>query len=70
MDPNHTSFRWDEVEPLCLLKLLARKWWLIVMAALIGAMLTSAALGLLAGRSTYSSTVTVTVTARTNNGNY
>ena len=70
MDPNHTSFRWDEVEPLCLLKLLARKWWLIVMAALIGAMLTSAALGLLAGHSTYSSTVTFTVTARTNNGNY
>lgn len=70
MDPNHTSFRWDEVEPLCLLKLLARKWWMIVMAALIGAMLTSAALGLLAGRGSYSSTVTFTVTARSSDGNY
>ena len=37
MEEKRISFRWAEVEPLCLLRLLLRKWWLIVMAALIGA---------------------------------
>ena len=31
-------FRWDEIEPLCILRLLARKLWLIVLAALTGMM--------------------------------
>lgn len=67
MEAKHTTFRWAEVEPLCLLRLLLRKWWLLVMAALIGAMLTSVVLESLVSRS-YSSTVTFAVTARTSEG--
>lgn len=60
------SFSWAEVEPLCLLRLLARKWWLILMAALIGSMITSTTLEHLVTRS-YSSSVTFVVTSKSSN---
>ncbi len=66
METKRFSFSWAEVEPLCLLRLLARKWWLILMAALIGAMLTSATLEHLVTRS-YSSSVTFVVTSKSSN---
>ena len=69
MEEKRISFRWAEVEPLCLLRLLLRKWWLIVMAALIGAMLTHVVLESLVSR-TYSSTVTFAVTARASDSNF
>lgn len=63
METKRISFSWSEVEPLCVLRLLARKWWLILMAALIGSMLTSATLEHLVTRS-YSSSVTFVVTSK------
>lgn len=69
MEKKQTSFRWTEIEPLCLLRLLARKWWLIVMAALIGAMLTTVVLESLVSRQ-YSSTVTFAVTARASDSTF
>ena len=60
------SFSWAEVEPLCLLRLLARKWWLILMAALIGSMITSTTLEHLVTHS-YSSSVTFVVTSKSSN---
>ena len=68
MEQKQSAFRWTEVEPLCLLRLLLRKWWLIVMAALIGAMLTHVVLESLVSR-TYSGTVTFAVTARASDSN-
>ena len=61
--------RWSEIEPLCILRLLVRKCWLIVMAGLIGAMGLSLVLTCLVSR-TYSSTATFVVTPRSGNSSY
>lgn len=56
-------FRWDEIEPLCILRLLARKLWLIVLAALTGMMAVSIVLNSLVSVH-YTSGVTFAVNAR------
>ena len=64
MDEKQNLIHWQEVEPLCVLRLLRRKLWLIVLAALIGAMSASIVLTGLVSRS-YTSTATFVVTPRT-----
>ena len=43
MDPmkNEALFQWNELEPLCVLRLIVRKLWLAVLAALTAMMLAS-----------------------------
>lgn len=62
MEHNEHS-RFAEIEPLCVLRLLVRKAWLIVLAALIGAMAASVVLTA-AVTQTYSTGVTFAVISR------
>ena len=45
MNETSVSFKWSEVEPLCVIRLLLRKLWLLVLAFLIGYMCVSLVLG-------------------------
>lgn len=63
MNERESVIYWSEIEPLCVLRLLARKWWLVVLAALTGAMLASIVVTGLITR-TYTSTATFVVTPR------
>ncbi len=56
-------FRWAEFEPLCIIRALVRKAWLIVLAVLFGVMAVSVILPTFATR-TYSSSATFVVTSR------
>lgn len=69
MEEKEQLIRWSEIEPLCLIRLLLRKLWLIVLAALIGVMGVSIVLTCLVSRS-YSSTVTFVVTPRSGGSVY
>ena len=62
MNENSVSFKWSEVEPLCVIRLLLRKLWLLVLAFLIGYMCVSLVLGNLVSRS-YSCSATFSVTS-------
>lgn len=64
-----TMIRWSEIEPLCVLRLLLKQAWMIVLAALIGVMATSIVLSTLVS-SSYSSSATFVVTPRTGNTSY
>lgn len=59
----HEHSRFAEIEPLCVLRLLVRKAWLIILAALIGAMAASVVLTA-AVKQTYSTGVTFAVISR------
>ena len=50
MDEKQTIIRWLEIEPLCVLRLLLKKAWLILLAALIGAMAASIFAGTMVSR--------------------
>lgn len=63
MQERENLIRWSEIEPLCVLSLLVKKAWLIVMAALIGMMSASILVTFMTSR-TYSSTATFVVTPR------
>ena len=69
MDEKQTIIRWLEIEPLCVLRLLLKKAWLILLAALIGAMAASIFAGTMVSR-TYTSTATFVVTPRTGSSVY
>ena len=69
MDEKQNLIHWQEVEPLCVLRLLRRKLWLILLAALIGAMSASIVLTAMVSRS-YTSTATFVVTPRTGSSVY
>lgn len=69
MNENSVSFKWSEIEPLCVIRLLLRKLWLIVLAFLIGYMSVSIVLGNLVSRS-YSCSATFSVTASSSGGYY
>ena len=56
-------FRWDEIEPLCLIRLLLHKLWLIVLAGLIGVMCITMLLNL-TRQETHTSSVTFAVDAK------
>ena len=62
---NKIVLKWNEVEPLCLIRLLVRKAWLLVLAALIG-VLGAATLLTCTRTQVYTSSVTFAVTARSN----
>lgn len=62
-------FKWSEIEPLCLIKLLLRKLWLLVLAFLIGYMSISIVLGNLVSRS-YSCSATFAVISNSNGSYY
>ena len=64
-----TMIQWSEIEPLCVLRLLLKQAWMIVLAALIGVMAASIVLSTLVSRS-YSSSATFVVTPRTGNTSY
>ena len=68
MEKKQSHFRWSEIEPLCLLRVLLRKWWLMAMAGAIGVMIASLVLNHLVSYS-YSSSVTFAVTARASDSN-
>lgn len=55
--------RFAEIEPLCVLRLLIRKAWLVILAALIGAMAAAVVLSV-AVTQTYSTSVTFAVISR------
>lgn len=57
------TFKFSEMEPYCVLRLLLRKLWVIILAALIGVMGMSVALNALVSKS-YSSSVIFSVTSR------
>ena len=65
MNKKTDFFKWAEIEPLCLIKLLLRKLWLLVLAFLIGYMCVSIVLGNLVSRS-YSCSATFAVTSNSN----
>ena len=69
MEEKEHLIHWAEIEPLCVMRLLLRKLWLIAMAALIGVMGVSIVLTCLVSRS-YSSTVTFVVTSRSGGSVY
>lgn len=69
MNKNTEFFKWSEIEPLCLIKLLLRKLWLLVLAFLIGYMSISIVLGNLVSRS-YSCSATFAVTSNSNGSYY
>ena len=69
MNKNTDFFKWSEVEPLCLIKLLLRKLWMLVLAFLIGYMCVSIVLGNLVSRS-YSCSATFSVTSNSNGSYY
>lgn len=69
MNETTGNFNWAEVEPLCLLKLLLYKAWLLVLAFLIGSMGVSVVLGNLVSRS-YSCSATFAVAARSGTSSY
>lgn len=69
MDERQNLIRWSEIEPLCVLRLLCHKAWLVVLAALIGVMGSSIIMSTLVSR-TYSSTATFVVTPRTGTSIY
>ena len=60
---DESIIRWAEIEPACLLRLLAKKFWLILLAAAICFMGASIVLDTLISR-TYTSTATLVVTPR------
>ncbi len=62
-------FKWSEIEPLCLIRLLLRKLWLLVLAFLIGYMSISIVLGNLVSRS-FSCSATFAVTSNSNGSYY
>ena len=61
--------RLSEVEPLCVLRLILRKFYLVVLAALIGILGASVVLSAVISHD-YSSTATFVVTARSGSGAY
>ena len=69
MNNNADFFKWSEIEPLCIIKLLLRKLWLVVLAFLIGYMSVSIVLGNLVSRS-YSCSATFAVTSNSNGSYY
>ena len=69
MNKNTEFFKWSEIEPLCLIKLLLRKLWLLVLAFLIGYMSISIVLGNLVSRS-FSCSATFAVTSNSNGSYY
>lgn len=69
MGERNNAIQWTHIEPLCVLRLLLRKLWLIILAALIGAMGAWVVLTCTVSHS-YSSTTTFVVTARSGNGYY
>ena len=69
MNKNTEFFKWSEIEPLCIIKLLLRKLWLVVLAFLIGYMSVSIVLGNLVSRS-YSCSATFAVTSNSNGSYY
>ena len=69
MNKNTEFFKWSEIEPLCLIKLLLRKLWLVVLAFLIGYMSISIVLGNLVSRS-FSCSATFAVTSNSNGSYY
>ena len=69
MNKNTEFFKWSEIEPLCLIKLLLRKLWLLGLAFLIGYMSISIVLGNLVSRS-FSCSATFAVTSNSNGSYY
>ena len=69
MSDNSKLIQWAEIEPLCVLRLLWKKAWMIVVAGLTGAMLASIILSTLVSRS-YTSTATFVVTPRSGSSIY
>ena len=69
MSDNAKLIHWAEVEPACVLRLLRKKAWLILLVALTGAMLVSIVLSNLITR-TYTSTATFVVSPRSGNHVY
>ena len=69
MSDNSKLIQWAEIEPLCVLRLLWKKAWMILAAGLTGAMLASIVLSTLVSRS-YTSTATFVVTPRSGSSVY
>ena len=69
MEQNQKFIHWEEIEPLCILRLLRRNLWLILLAALIGMLGTSIFMDTLVTR-TYTSTATFVVTPRSGTSIY
>lgn len=69
MGERNNAIQWAHIEPLCVLRLLLRKLWLIVLAALIGAMGAWVVLSCAVSHS-YCSTTTFVVTARSSDSYY
>lgn len=69
MNKKDRDIIWSEIEPLCMLKLLKRKLWMLVMAFLIGFMGASVLFTCLSS-SSYSCSTTFAVTARSGSNYY
>lgn len=69
MEDRIDTTRLSEVEPLCVLRLMLRKLYLVILAALIGILGASVVLSTVVSRD-YSSTTTFVVTARSGSGTY
>ena len=63
MDEQKQLIRWSQIEPLCVLRLLLAKWWLLVLSALIGVMGAAVILSF-TGEHSYTSSTTFAVTSR------
>ena len=69
MNRKEQGIIWSEIEPLCMLRLLKKKLWMLIMAFLIGFMGTTVILGSLSS-SSYSCSTTFAVTARSGSNYY
>lgn len=66
MDENNQGLQWSHIEPLCILRALARQLWMLLLAALTCAMAAWIVLTCFVTQQ-YTSSTTFSVTTRTNN---
>ena len=66
MDENNQGLQWSHIEPLCILRALARQLWMLLLAALTCAMAAWIVLTCFVTQQ-YTSSTTFSVTTRTSN---